>query len=745
MALQLHEAWKIVATEWKAEEVSWLESLFSLGNGLLFSRGYLGERDNSGEKRINYMRGLFYSQAQKDPFFKGLPEQVSHRLPIPDWAALDLVFDGVPFDLNKCHIFEYRLELNLRGGYLKRSCKVRLPNRIDLRLESTRFCSLQHPEIGAQRISITPINLPVHLTVVPLIDNQEHAHLWQETERVHGLNEAYLQLRSLDGKVALCSGTQYAVFQEAFKLDLTPSAVGENGWLGHQFEINLPRGTTTTFYRFSSQLSSVHHAEGMLREKCQKSLHNAVEKGFTLMLKEQAQAWADFWEGMHVDLQDNPTALQAYRYQAFQLQQAAGLNALNWETEAFLLPYYLWQGRYQQAKALLQTRYEQLSFAQQYAKKLGLEKEAALFPAQTFLGSETETDPNLALGSIFRNGFLAWAIHLYAEHTDDREFLAGEGLEMLIAMARFWSQRIGYSPQKQQSVILSVCGPNRYESQVQNHWLTNRLAQWTLRYTTEVLEKTREDFPIKFAGIIGKTDLDFSGETRQWERLAENLYLPEYEDLKLLLQQEGYLDKEQKMVADLAEKRRPLRQYWSYDRLLRSCLLEQADLLWYFYLFPQAQTSEQFSSSFQFYESRTLHEAPLSPAVHAILAASLQEGEKTDRLLNQSLMLDLENVLGDSQQALHFSGMPGAYLVLIQGLLGLRWQDEILSLNPILSNSWKKWDIGFQMRQHRFKATIRDHKITLQLLSQAQIKLRYRDEEIELDPAIGKDTYTIKI
>lgn len=95
------------------------------------------------------------------------------------------------------------------------------------------------------------------------------------------------------------------------------------------------------------------------------------------------------------------------------------------------------------------------------------------------------------------------------------------------------------------------------------------------------------------------------------------------EKLQVFLQQDGYLDKEQILVKDLPAADRPLNQKWSWDRILRSCYIKQADVLQGIYFFEDRFDLETIRRNFDFYEPRTVHESSLSPCVHAILAAKL--------------------------------------------------------------------------------------------------------------------------
>ena len=57
------------------------------------------------------------------------------------------------------------------------------------------------------------------------------------------------------------------------------------------------------------------------------------------------------------------------------------------------------------------------------------------------------------------------------------------------------------------------------------------------------------------------------------------MYFPYSDDHQVYLQQDGFLDKELHTVADLDQDQRPINQYWSWDRILRSPYIKQADVL----------------------------------------------------------------------------------------------------------------------------------------------------------------------
>ena len=87
------------------------------------------------------------------------------------------------------------------------------------------------------------------------------------------------------------------------------------------------------------------------------------------------------------------------------------------------------------------------------------------------------------------------------------------------------------------------------------------------------------------------------------------MYYPVYEELGIFLQQDGYMDKEQILVKDLDTNHLPLNKKWSWDRILRSCFIKQADVLQGLYFLQDKYNLETIKRNFEFYESRTVHES----------------------------------------------------------------------------------------------------------------------------------------
>lgn len=245
--------------------------------------------------------------------------------------------------------------------------------------------------------------------------------------------------------------------------------------------------------------------------------------------------------------------------------------------------------------------------------------------------------------------------------------MADCGLEVLLSVARFWAQRITWSGARQKYVMLGVTGPNEYENNVDNNWYTSYIACWSMRYAAESAAWVRENRPADYARICAKRRFDETAETKRWLEIADGMYFGEDRELGIFLQQDGYLDKEQTLAKDLDPADRPINQRWSWDRILRSCLIKQADVLQGLYFFGDDFDLDTVRRNFRFYEARTVHESSLSPCVHAILAARIGDLDKAYELYLRTARLDLDDYNREVREGCHVTSMAGSWLSVVEG------------------------------------------------------------------------------
>jgi maltose phosphorylase len=274
-----------------------------------------------------------------------------------------------------------------------------------------------------------------------------------------------------------------------------------------------------------------------------------------------------------------------------------------------------------------------------------------------------------------------------------------------MGISRFWSQRITFSEERGKYVMLGVTGPNEYENNINNNWYTNTIAVWCMNYTIEALDWVKANKKADYERIVSKTGFK-EDETVRWKDICGKMHFPVVETEGVFAQQDGYMDKEQIMVDQLDPAQRPINQHWSWDRILRSCFIKQADTLQGIYLFEENYDTETIAKNFKFYEERTVHESSLSPCVHVVLAARIDQMQKAYELYLRTSRLDIDDYNHEAHEGLHITSMAGTWMSVVEGFGGKRVIDEQLVLNPQIPSNWNKFSFKVLWRGSQLKVSV---------------------------------------
>ena len=718
------DPWRIVEADFDPARVEAAESLFALGNGVMGGRANFEERYSGPSLQGNYIGGVYYPDKTRVGWWKnGYPEYFAKVLNAAFWIGVDVGIDGEPLDLaTVAEVKSFYRETDMRRSVLTRRMTVTMRNGAEVAVEATRFLSLTRRELGVVRYAVTPLNRAAAITFSPHIDadvrNADANYdekFWepvltdgdvtQSRTRKSGFEAAWAQAVELEGA--------------EFRCETQPEKVR------HTAAVRCEAGRTATLYKYAGICSSLNHAPADLAAAARAVVADGLRTGFDALLKEQEEAWAARWHGCDIVIGGDPAAQQGIRFCIFMLLQTyTGVDTrLNigpkgftgekyggvtyWDTEAYCLPFYMATAGQAVARELLVYRYNQLDKAIENAAKLGFHDGAALYPMVTINGEECHNEWEITFEEIHRNGAIAYAIHNYIRYTGDEGYLADCGLEVLVGIARFWVQRITWSEARRKYVLLGVTGPNEYENNVNNNWYTSYIACWSMRYAARAARWVRENRLADYARICAKRAFDEAAETAVWHRIADDMYLGEDRELGIFLQQDGYLDKEQTLVADLDPAERPINQKWSWDRILRSCFIKQADVLQGLYFFGEEFDLDTLRRNFYFYEPRTVHESSLSPCVHAVLAARLGDLEKAVEMYLRTARLDLDDYNREVAEGCHVTSMAGSWLSVVEGFGGMCVRDGVLSFDPRLPETWESlsFKVNFRGRVLTVKVT----------------------------------------
>ncbi len=708
------DEWKIIEDRWSPDLHQGSESIFSLGNGFMGQRANFEEQYSGASLQGSYLGGVYYPDKTRVGWWKnGYPEYFAKVLNSVNWIGLDVYVDGKALDLAQAEVKDFYRELNMREGHLMRRFTAVLGEHTVM-VEALRFVSMVRKEVGALRYQIRLLDTSAKIEVRPYLDfdvinhdsNYEEKFWSPVSENVASQKGVVVaKTKKLDFKVA--AAMRYEVFQDDTPLTLYPETKRAEKFVANAFVLEAKAKTNYVIHKYAAIVSSFHHPEADLSALADQIASQARRIGFAQLLQEQSENWAKRWAHSDIQIEGDPQAQQGIRFNIFQLTQTytgedPRLNigpkgftgekyggSTYWDTEAYCLPFYMASAGQEVARNLLIYRYKQLDKAIENAAKLGFTQGAALYPMVTMNGEECHNEWEITFEEIHRNGAIAYAIYNYIRYFDDPAYLLDYGLEVLIAIARFWAQRFNLSPAKGQYVMLGVTGPNEYENNVNNNWYTNYIARWCLQYTLQVLEQVQAMDSSRAEAVLAKVRFRGKEETELWQEIIAKVFLPEDQEQGIFLQQEGYLDKEQILAHDLPLRERPINQHWSWDRILRSCFIKQADVLQGLYFFRDQFSPEQLEKNFDFYEARTVHESSLSPCVHVVLAAQLGKLDKAYELYLRTSRLDLDDYNREVHEGLHITSMAGTWLAVVEGFGGMQVKDGQLHFAPKLPAKWQ--------------------------------------------------------
>lgn len=740
------DPWKVTSHIFNPEDKRLQESMTAIGNDYMGIRGNFEEGYSADGLQGTYLAGVWFPDKTRVGWWKnGYPEYFGKSLNAPSFINVEITVNGERVDLAKSKFSDFYLSLDMHQGLLTRSY-VYEGKDVKVKFEFNRFLSNKIKEAALIDIKATVLEGSAKIKFTAKIDsnvvNEDSnydEHFWQplgedgEGRTVQVITKPNPYEGVPQFTVLLKQGLKANGEKIEGKVTTT------TGVLSETVEIELNENDT---YELEKDVVVVTSRDVEPAEQAKKAtdLLDAVQsESFVDNLADHTAIWEKRWEQSDIVIAGDEAAQQGIRFNILQLfmtyyGEDRRLNvgpkgftgekyggATYWDTEAYIVPMYLAVTKPEVTKALLEYRHEQLPGAYHNAKQQGLK--GALFPMVTFNGIECHNEWEITFEEIHRNADIPFAIYQYTNYTGDDSYVKDEGMDVLVGTARFWADRVHFSKRKGKYMIHGVTGPNEYENNVNNNWFTNTMARWLIGYTLERLPKATAEAQKR----VAVTD----EEKAKWQDIVDNMYLPEDKELGIFVQHDTFLDKDLRPVSEI-EDQRPINQNWSWDKILRSPFIKQADVLQGIYFLNDHYTMEQKEKNFDFYEPMTVHESSLSPCIHSILAAELGKKEKAVELYERTARLDLDNYNNDTVDGLHITSMSGSWLAIVQGFAGMRYDADHLKFNPFVPDKWNHYSFKLNYRG-RLIEVYADHKeIKVSLLKGADLEIIVKGDKVQL-------------
>jgi maltose phosphorylase len=718
--------WKITEEGFNKDYALVSESVFSLGNEYMGTRGSF-EEGYSGSSLIgNYFNGIYERTQLEKPSYKGIADKTEFIVNSADWLYTRIEADGELLDLNTVQFKDFSRELDLKSGILTRSYLWVLTSGKEIRLEFTRFLSMKEAETAAQKIIITPLNFSGEITLHSGIDftgihQMTGRNMWNVVSKSADENTISILGNTIDTDQSLLVSCKF-LCDYANKEDDR-----EEKQYIRKFTLSLEEGKELEFIKIIRNISRKGTAEADKKAFKKKCEDNAAVLGALTYrkLKEDTLAWWDAaWQESDIEIKGDELNQQGIRYCIFQLHQtyhgadkgtiigAKGLTGeaysgnTFWDTEAYCLPFYIFNNP-QAAKHLLEFRYLTLSEAMDRAK--ALDCEGAFYPIATITGRECCSLWQHASLQLQASTAVAYGYWHYENITGDNGFIFEKGLPILIEVSRMLASRGDWSGDGTRYGFYGVMGPDEFQMMVNNNCYTNYMGKKTLEYTLDVLKRCSETAPEVYDAVTKGRGLT-EKEIENFRKIAENMYIPYQKETGIFEQHEGYFNLPHIDIDKIPMEEFPLYHHWTYDRIYRNNMLKQPDVLMMMLLYNKDFTREQLESNYNYYEPRCIHESSLSPSVHSILASQLKKEEEAYKFFGFATRMDLDNYNRNTGEGLHTTSIAAAWMNIVYGFGGMRSDGKELTFAPSLPVQWE----GYSFRVHLkgdilFVAIDKDH------------------------------------
>ncbi len=713
------DPWKVVEEGFDPERSVVSESIFSLGNEYMGVRGYFDEGGGAKSLRGSYFNGVYETEKVTGSTYKGIVDRTHFMVNSVDWLKAKIETDGEVLDLASAEVGGFVRELDLRSGTLTRSFAWKTRGGKRLRVAFLRFLDMEASAYGYQRITLEPEGWSGTATVT----------LANDFGAIHeGRKKCYWNAIRAEACPGAAGGRCAAVLAETQKTGQrifsgfsVASSRGEKAEIAAtgleasaSFALYLKDGEATRLDKTVFNLVEKDPAAsaGSLWERGLAGLSPAEYRDLDARAAVQRRYWGHLWETMDIRIDGDELNQQGIRFCIFQMQQtyhgqnpsnnigAKGLTgeAYNghafWDTETYCLPFYLFSNL-PAARNLLEFRYSTLDRAKERAKMLDCA--GACFPVATLNGEEACDLWQHASLQFQPSTGVAYGIAHYARLSDDLDFLFGHGAEMLVEICRFLRTRGGWNNDGSGFGFYSVMGPDEFHMMVNQNTYTNYLAKKTFEYANATIDRMKGERPGAYDALVAKTGVT-ADEAAEWARCAGKTIILYREDTKLYEQHEGYFNLPHIDVDSIPITDFPLYHNWSYDRIYRTDMIKQPDVLMFMFLYNREFSLDAKRANYEYYEPRTIHESSLSPSIHSIFASELgKHGEAFD-FFGFATRMDLDNFNRNTGEGLHTTSIAAAWVNIVYGFGGMRSDGEVLSFAPSLPAQWNGYEFRVQYR-----------------------------------------------
>jgi alpha,alpha-trehalose phosphorylase len=337
-------------------------------------------------------------------------------------------------------------------------------------------------------------------------------------------------------------------------------------------------------------------------------------------------------------------------------------------------------------------------------RAVDLNQRGALYPWRTINGDEASAYYAAGTAQYHINAAVAYSVKLYVDASGDMDFLADEGVEILVDTARMWEDLGFYAVNGERAFhIHGVTGPDEYTTVVNDNLYTNVMARFNMRFAARVVEFLAENSPESYDRLARRLQLD-PAELERWTAAASAMYLPYDKELGIHPQDESFLAREVWDFAGTPPENYPLLLHYHPLVIYRRQVLKQADVVLAMFLRRDQFTLDQKRRNYDYYDPITTGDSSLSACVQAVAAAQIGYEDHAVNYFREALFVDLADTHGNTCDGVHIASAGGVWGTVVFGFAGLYDNGVSLKFSPSLPAVWN--GLTFRMQRHGSKLRV---------------------------------------
>ncbi|MGI6879523.1 glycoside hydrolase family 65 protein [Microbacterium sp. gxy059] len=773
------DPWRLVETHFSDDDLGVTETIFAAGNGYLGLRGNLEEGRNAREHGtfINGFHETWPIRHAENAY--GFAEVGQTIVNVPDAKVMRVYVDDEPLTMDLSEMVEYERSLDFRDASHSRRILWVTPSGKRVLLESRRVVSFEDRHLVLLQMTVTVLDADAPVVISSQLINR------QDGEDVYGgrpsAAKAAAQEPAFDPRKAESIAERVLVPQEHWQagersvLSYRTASSGmsiavvadhivetdnpfesrriiEPDIAKNVFRVDAQAGVPVTVTKLVAYHTSRSVPASELVDRGRRTVDRAARAGVDEIMGRQ-RAWLDeFWDRSDVRIAGQDSLQQATRWCLLQVAMASaradgwGVPAKGmtgsgysghyfWDTDVYVLPFLDYTTPWW-ARNALRMRVKMLPAARRRAAQMS--EAGALFPWRTINGEEASAYYAAGTAQYHINADVAYALVKYVRATGDVDFLAREGVDVLVETARMWTT-LGFWRQNDGDDtfhIHGVTGPDEYTTVVNDNLFTNVMARFNLRAAASVVRELAEQRPAEYRAMVARLSLA-SHEPEEWERAGDAMHIPYSDQAGIHPQDALFLQREVWDLENTPASQRPLLLHFHPLVIYRFQVLKQADVVLAEFLQGNHFTPDEKLADFEYYDPLTTGDSTLSGVVQSIMAAEVGYQDLALRYFEHALFVDLADLHRNASDGVHIASAGGAWTSLVCGFGGMRDHGGELSFDPRLPHAWPELSFPLAWHGTRLDVAVRREQLTVSAREEegaSSVSFSVRGERFEVAP-----------